>query len=132
MKKLVLLAMSVAFVSTSAMAHLDDSKPSAYNAPVVKKVESNQFTCKNGESITARFIDIKTVELTTTQGQSILTREHDDTAKWVAVFHRPIEGKRMDTYQNDNSTFKHNATHAKYHYVNADGKRVHTSCEVVQ
>lgn len=131
MKKLACIMLGLA-CATSTMAQVDDGKPSAYNAPVMKKVLSNQFVCKNGETVNARFVDIKTVELTTVQGQSVLTRDHDDTPKWVAVFHRPLEQTRMDTYTNDNSTFKHNATKAVYTYVNADGKKVKTHCEVAQ
>lgn len=129
MKKLAILMLGMA-CATSILAQAE--KPSAENAPVMKKVLSNQFVCQNGETVNARFVNFKTIELTTAQGQSTLTREHDDTPKWVAVFHRPLEHTRMDTYTNDNSTFKHNATKAVYTYVNGEGHKVKTRCEVAQ
>ncbi|WLF84134.1 hypothetical protein [Moraxella sp. ZY210820] len=131
MKKLSLWAlMGLALASTTAMAHIEDSKPSAMNAPVMQKVVSKQFTCNNGETVEVRFIDLQTIELTTMNGQSILTREYDDTPKTVYPFYRPKEHTHMDTYSDDNSIFTHNATRAEYTYTDTEEQRFKTSCAV--
>lgn len=131
MKKLSLLAMvGLTIASTTTLAHIEDSKPSAMNAPVMQKVVSKQFVCDNGEAVEVRFIDLQTIELTKHDGQSILTREYDDTPKTVYPFYRPKEHTHMDTYSDDNSIFTHNATRAEYTYTDTDNQRFKTNCAV--
>lgn len=132
MKKLSVWAvLGLALVSTTTMAHVEDSKSSAMNAPVIKKVISNQFACENGETVEVRFIDLQTIELSAHTGQSILTREYDDTPKTVYPFYRPKEHTHMDTYSDDNSVFKHNTIRAEYTYTDTESRRFKTHCEVV-
>lgn len=115
-----------------------DSKPSAYNAPVMKRNLGKQYVCKNGQQATVLANNIDQIRLNV-DGQVLLLNKAQYSAwRVVGVFHRPTQEQVDEAeYSTENglngggTIWKQHKHQATLKYYDAEGNLVNNFCEAV-
>lgn len=122
-----------------ASASLNDSKPSAYNAPVVNRTYGKQYVCKDGQQVTVVTAGLEQIKLNVDGQELVLNKNQYSSWRTFGIFHRPKqdqvdEAEYLTEYGLNNAgtvwrQYKHQAT---LKYYNAEGQLVASYCDAVQ
>lgn len=122
-----------------ASASLNDSKPSAYNAPVVNRTYGKQYVCKNGQQVTVLTAGIDQIKLNVDGQELVLYKNNYSSWRTFGIFHRPKQDQVdeaeyiTDSGLNGAGTvwrqYKHQAT---LKFYDAEGQLVSSYCQIAQ
>lgn len=131
-------AYSVPVSMYDASASLNDSKPSAYNAPVVNRTIGKQYMCKSGQQVNVLTAGIADIKLNVDGQELLLHKTQYSSWRTFGVFHRPKQDQVDEAEYNTESglngagtVWRQYRNQGALKFYDVEGRLVSTHCEAV-